>query len=405
MAHENATSLPVTGTACVHDKVDIMHDWLAVMLVLLRPLMRKHLRKRDPELRLCREVGPFNEKGEVFSVSRLRKMFEYVGEHFVGLPRWGYNIGRSSHASSSTMLALSRDEGVCAPWLTRTFAKGRMGSSQLKGTYTQTQARHAAADPDSIDSRTQGQWQTLQTIEEHNRGAAAGPGPPPPSAAAAPHSAHPSAPAAPAYTTATATAPAAGAAPVAVAAPAAGGCTAEQQIRLMELQLAMKNADAVLLKEQNEKERLRQMQERGSAAAVPVPMVHEGVYPVGASSGKPGPPVETDSSAPKCSGKTARGVAKSSDLALAKRMRGYMLNLRKSLDLSVKAERGTAACAFKKCDNTYSGSTVFVPAVQKELRSRYPEYAVFAEKFFKSFPKSGRAVLVFKKLQESESSG
>ena len=395
--------MPVTGTACVHDKAGIMHDWLAVMLVLLRPLMRRHLRKRDPELRLCREVGPFNEKGEVFSVSRLRKMFEYVGEHFVGLPRWGYNIGRSSHASSSTMLALSRDEGVGAPWLIRTFAKGRMGSSQLTGTYTQTQARHAAADPDSIDSRTQGQYQTLQAIEEQNRGAATGSGPPPPSATAAPHSAHhsapPSAPAAPAYSTTTAVG-----APAAGAAPAAGGCTVEQQIRLMELQLAMKNADAVLLKEQNEKERLRQMQEKGSATAAPVPMVHEGVYPVGASSGKPGPPVETDSSAPKSSGNNARGVAKSSDLALAKRMRGYMLDLRKSLDLSVKAELGTAACAFKKCSNTYSGSTVFSADVQKELRSRYPEYAVFAEKFFESFPKSGRAVKVFNELQKLESS-
>ena len=187
-------------------------------------------------------------------------------------------------------------------------------------------------------------------------------------------------------------------APAAARAPAAGGFTAEQHIRL-------KNAEAVLLKEQNEKERLRQMQERGSVTAAPVPMAHEGAYPEGASSGKRGPQAETDSSAPESSGKTARGIAKSSDLALAKRMRGYMLNLRKSLDLSVKAEPGTAACAFKRCANTYSGSTVFVPAVQKELRSRYPEYAVFADEFFKSFPKSGRTVLVFKELEKLESSG
>lgn len=228
------------GTTCVHDKVQIMHGWLAVMLVLLRPLMRAHLRKRDPELQLCPQLGPFNDKSEVFSVSRLRVMFQYVGKHFVGLPHWGYNIGRSSHATTSTMVAMSREEGVDVPWLRRRFALARMGDAQRVGVYSQAQARIAMADPNSIDARNHGQWQSLHAMDKQNGGATAASGVTP-AANVAP------------------TAPSASpvALPVSLAAPALESCTMGERLRFMELELENNKVKLAMKEEDNEKERLR----------------------------------------------------------------------------------------------------------------------------------------------------
>lgn len=69
-----------------------MEIQLAVMLVILRPLMRELLREGQ---RLCDEVGPFTASGELFTDKQRRHLFRHARWNFLGIPMWGYNINRS----------------------------------------------------------------------------------------------------------------------------------------------------------------------------------------------------------------------------------------------------------------------------------------------------------------------
>lgn len=132
----------VTGTACAHLKRKEMRGWLAVMLVLVRPLMREHLRCSGRQL--CLEVGPFDDKGQLFSRSKLFELSQYAGRHFLGLPRWGYNINRSIHTSNVAFLVLALNEGVEAPWVERTLSKARQSHEQTTRNYSSTEARYSS---------------------------------------------------------------------------------------------------------------------------------------------------------------------------------------------------------------------------------------------------------------------
>ncbi|CAM9275966.1 unnamed protein product, partial [Ectocarpus sp. 8 AP-2014] len=151
----------VQGTACVHLKRTEMRRWLAVMLVLLRPLMREHLRASGRHL--CLEVGPFDGRGQLFSTTKLLDLFRCAGQHFLGLPRWGYNINRSIHTSNATFLALARDEGVDTPWVERTFGKARQSHARTVGTYSSTEARFSSQE--GMDHAAGGIQSTCVAIE------------------------------------------------------------------------------------------------------------------------------------------------------------------------------------------------------------------------------------------------
>ncbi|CBJ26196.1 conserved unknown protein [Ectocarpus siliculosus] len=129
----------IQGTACVHLKRPDMHRWLAVLLVLLRPLMREHLQGSGKQL--CLEVGPFDANGKLFTNSKLLDLFQYAGKHFLGLPRWGYNINRTVHTSNATFLALAQGEGSNAPWVEKVFGQARQSNNRTQGTCSSTERR------------------------------------------------------------------------------------------------------------------------------------------------------------------------------------------------------------------------------------------------------------------------
>ncbi|CAM9551277.1 unnamed protein product, partial [Ectocarpus sp. 12 AP-2014] len=134
----------IQGTACVHLKRPDMHRWLVVMLVLLRPLMREHLRGSGE--RLCLEVGPFDAKGKLFTTSKLCDLSQNAGRHFLGLPRWGFNINRSVHTYSASFLPAARDEGVDAPWVEKVFGQVRQSHEQTKRNCSSTEARYSSQE-------------------------------------------------------------------------------------------------------------------------------------------------------------------------------------------------------------------------------------------------------------------
>ena len=83
-------------------------------------------------------------------------------------------------------------------------------------------------------------------------------------------------------------------------------------------------------------------------------------------------------------------------LALAKKMHGYMIEMRsravvagaEMAKVGAKPKRGSWVCTMSKCKNTYSGSTVFAEGVagavgiRKELERLYPD---FTKEFFETF--------------------
>lgn len=134
--------------------------------------------------------------------------------------------------------------------------------------------------------------------------------------------------------------------------------------------------------------------------ASPAPFTVESAESVSSANLKRGHSGEVETSVLKGGGvKRAKVAPQSSDLALAKKMHGYMMQLRSSVDLGVKLERGTFGCALKKCKNIWSGSTPFAPSVEKELESRHPD---FAEEFFQRFKSHNDLTPIFNVLKSME---
>ena len=70
-----------------------MQKWLAMMLVLLRPLMRELLKgtgKDGNGQELCDEVGPLYTDGMCFDAKKLRMFFREMGTQLITLPYWGH---------------------------------------------------------------------------------------------------------------------------------------------------------------------------------------------------------------------------------------------------------------------------------------------------------------------------
>ena len=164
--NDHASNASLEGGECCHIKDPRMHKWLVVMLVILRPLMREHLKdlhrersKSDPdveEFELCDELGPFDKNGKCFTVGKLQGLFQYLGKHLIALPHWGYNILRTSSMTDSAFLALAQNEGVDAPWILRKLQACRMSKHQYLRHYNAVVPRALRCDPNSMDSRAAG---------------------------------------------------------------------------------------------------------------------------------------------------------------------------------------------------------------------------------------------------------
>ena len=375
----------VQGTACVHLKRPDMHRWLAVLLVLLRPLMREHL--RGSEKQLCLEVGPFDANGKLFTNSKLLDLFQYAGKHFLGLPRWGYNINRTVHTSSATFLAMAREEGVDAPWVEKVFGQARQSHERTKGTYSSTEARYSSQE--GMQYAAGGILPVCDALEAATSAASApAPGPS----------------VAPAFTVATPTpvssvtpALVPAVTPVTMVAPVVAP-TAAEQIEMMKLQLAMKQADAETEKAKAEQLRYAGLPPAGAASDKIAEKCQSTVKNRGDASDKRGrSEKEVLKGGPeKKPKKVKRELVEPKKLALAKKMHGYMLEMRsravvagaEMAKVGEKPKKGSWVCTMSKCKNTYSGSTVFAEGVvgavgiRKELERLYPG---FTKEFFETF--------------------
>lgn len=160
--NDDALNPSVEGGECCHIKSPRMHKFLVAMLVILRPLMREHLKdlhpqrlKQDPdaeEYTLCPQIGPFNKNGKLFNNAQLLGLFQYLGEHLIALPKWGYNILRTASMTDTAFLALAKNDAVDAPWVLRRLAACRMSKDQYLRHYNATTARVLRFDKSTIDS-------------------------------------------------------------------------------------------------------------------------------------------------------------------------------------------------------------------------------------------------------------
>lgn len=98
---------------------------------------------------------------------------------------------------------------------------------------------------------------------------------------------------------------------------------------------------------------------------------------------------------------------------LANKMRGYMLEMRSDAKIAKaemakgdrKPKKGSWVCTMSKCQNTYSGSTVFAEGVagaigiRRELERLYPD---FTREFFKTFENKTQLQKFFNVLRMSD---
>jgi hypothetical protein len=127
-----------------------MEKQLAVMLVLLRPLMRELLPAGQ---QLCDEVGPFTAKGELFTDTQLQHLFEHVGWKFLGIPKWGYNINRSVHTTNTCNVAFQLGQDANSPLMWSVHHQSRMSKSLMRGNYCQASHRVQNLDRNSTVAR------------------------------------------------------------------------------------------------------------------------------------------------------------------------------------------------------------------------------------------------------------
>lgn len=144
------------GSDVEHFKSPEKHGFLAVMLVVLRPLMRRLLRGTGHTL--CTQIGPVDENGAVFSVIKLLELFQFVGRHTLGLSHWGYNINRSIHASNTALVAYDKGLDEDSPFFKKVMRRNNMSEFQSVAVYA-TGARQAeGTTPDALDARCTGPY-------------------------------------------------------------------------------------------------------------------------------------------------------------------------------------------------------------------------------------------------------
>lgn len=173
---------------------------------------------------------------------------------------------------------------------------------------------------------------------------------------------------------ATSAAPVPAPVPVTMVAPAftVTAPTPAERIEMMKLELAMKQADA-----EKEKAKAEQLRHEGqpSAGAAPAKIAEKGQSAV-ESQGGGGKRGRSEKEAPvggpkKKLNKVKGELVKPNKLALAKKMRGYMIEVRsraivtgaEMAKVGEKPKRGSWICTMSKCSNTYSGSTVSAEGV------------------------------------------
>lgn len=137
------------GTCITHFKAPEMEKEFAVMLVVLRLLMRKLLPEGQ---RLCDEVGPFTASGEVFTDTQLQHLFEHVGWNLLGILKWGYNINRSLQVSNTCNgFQQAKDANSALMW--SVHHQSRMSKDQMQSNYNQASHRVQNMDRNSDVSR------------------------------------------------------------------------------------------------------------------------------------------------------------------------------------------------------------------------------------------------------------
>ena len=159
--NDEAMNRSEEGGGYCHIKDPRMHEWLVVMLVILRPLMREHLADWDggdkgKKAELCDQIGPFDKDGKCFTPRQLQGYFQFIGKHLIALPHWGYNILRTASMTDTAFLALANNDAIDSPWVLRKLTACRMSKAQFNRHYNAVVPRALRANPNSIDSRTAG---------------------------------------------------------------------------------------------------------------------------------------------------------------------------------------------------------------------------------------------------------
>lgn len=469
------------GLALVHRKSKHCEKPAAVMIVIVRKMIRGLLLEEGKGHELGSGVGPFTEKGKCFNLSQLRELYKYVGERALGLCNFTHNILRTMHVTEVSLDCLKKGVPMDGDEIQALSNASRHGSATIKHYRLSINAVHVAEHgtnkgltdtvrnlhgdgPEAAVSAKDGSesaasakaslpkpfdpyehdYETFFTTPNASHRAPSPASPPVPSPAApssaalspaAPSSAVLSPPApspspeSPPVPPAAPSPPPLTPVPSATAAPAPiysvpptppvhstapAPVTAAEQIEMMKLQLAMKQADAAreltLKREETDQLRIRQSTLERPAGAAPVEIAKskdleaaskgsEARKPTasagGASSTSGGgkrPPPPSDN-APDAK-KTNKGPECDKGL-LAKRMHDFLVNEKARIDdnKTVKLEKGTAACAINRAP---VGGTLTLPFIDSFKSYIEETDKTLADEFYAAFKTPHKYTKYFK---------